>query len=123
MTLGERQEIFLVNIARLILWANSQGYRTRGGELERTPEMAHIYAERGIGIENSLHLRRLALDIHLFKGEAYLTTEEAHKPLGEWWEQQHPENRWGGRYGDGNHYEMVPGYINDYWKNKEGNAS
>jgi hypothetical protein len=29
-----------------------------------------------------------------------------HQRLGEWWEKQHPLARWGGRWGDGNHYSF-----------------
>jgi len=31
---------------------------------------------------------------------------EAHRELGEWWEKQHPQARWGGRFKDGNHYSF-----------------
>lgn len=66
----------------------------------------------GRGIKNSVHTLKLALDLLLFRdidsdGDLdYLTTTEAHRPLGEWWELQHPLCRWGGRFGDGNHYSL-----------------
>jgi hypothetical protein len=71
--------------------------------------MADLYAKQGKGIKNSLHLKRLAIDLNLFKDGAYLSDTESHRPFGEWWEAQDPLNRWGGRFKDGNHYEMREG--------------
>lgn len=58
------------------------------------------------GIRNSGHQRKLAQDLDLFIDGVYQTTTEAHRPFGEWWEKQHPLARWGGRFGDGNHYSF-----------------
>jgi hypothetical protein len=51
----------------------------------------------------------LAIDINLFKDGAYLSASEDHKPIGDWWVQQHELCRWGGNFSglkDGNHYSM-----------------
>jgi len=108
MTLRERQFIFALNVAKLIEYIYSQGYTVTFGEAYRTPEMAEIYAKQGKGIKNSLHTKRLAIDLNLFKDGKYLSDVESHRMFGVYWEKLHPHNRWGGRFriGDGNHYEM-----------------
>jgi hypothetical protein len=55
----------------------------------------------------SLHYDGLAVDIDLFKDEIYLEKTEDHKVFGEFWESLHPDCRWGGRFGDGNHYSVT----------------
>ena len=68
-----------------------------------------------VGHKDSNHKRKLAIDIDLFeiytnalgKKEAlYLTDTEDHRKLGEFWEMLHPLCRWGGHWGDGNHYSI-----------------
>ena len=62
---------------------------------------------------------KLAIDLDLFKdGEGfemgckvYLTKTEDHRKLGEFWESLHPLCRWGGRFGDGNHYSLEHGGV------------
>ena len=108
MTLGEKQQQFVVMIAQLILWCDREGYKLTFGEAYRTPEQAQWNAERGIGITNSLHARRLAIDLNLFIEGVYQTTTESHRPLGEKWKSMHELCRWGGDFAkpDGNHYSM-----------------
>ena len=106
MKLSDKQAIFTANVAKLILWADSQGYKLTFGEAYRTPEMAEIYAERGIGIKDSQHCKRLAVDFNLFCHGEYMQDSESYARLGVAWEALHPDNRWGGRFSDGNHMEM-----------------
>ena len=35
-----------------------------------------------------------------------LQIRQADQPLGEWWEKQAADARWGGRFNDGNHYSL-----------------
>ena len=134
-TLGQKQREFSPLVAKLILHAEKLGYQVTLGEAWRSPEMAMLtvptaqledqvhrlcpmcqvtaftkwYADRGIGIANSLHTKRLAIDINLFRAGKYLTDTEDYRPLGEWWEKQCSECRWGGRFvklPDGNHFSM-----------------
>lgn len=109
MKRSELQQIFAVNVAHLILHINECGYSCTFGEAWRTPEMAAMYAQQGKGIKNSLHCIRLAVDLNLFKNGVYLPQTEAHRPFGEYWEKLNALNRWGGRFNDGNHYEMTEG--------------
>ena len=109
MTLRQKQSLFVRLVAKLIDHAYALGYELTFGEAWRTPEQAARNAAAGTGIRNSLHVDRLAIDLNLFRDGDYLATTEAHRPLGEWWEQQHPLARWGGRFGDGNHYSLAHG--------------
>jgi len=107
MKLREAQEIFALNIAQLIVIIFKHGFTCTLGEAWRPREMGEIYKKQGKGIKDSQHCIRLALDINLFQGGKYLATTAAHKVFGDIWESMHPNNRWGGRYKDGNHYEML----------------
>jgi len=97
MRLGEKQEIFSMNFALLIMFAYNNGYRIRMGD---------VLANNGHKA-NSNHYIKLAGDLNLFKDGKYLTQTEDHRQLGEFWESLHPMNRWGGRFNDGNHYSML----------------
>lgn len=107
MTLREKQSLFARLAAQLLLRAEALGYEVTFGEAWRSPEEAARLAKLGLGIGQSLHTRRLAIDLLLFRDGQYLRTTEAHRPLGEWWENLHPLCRWGGRFGDGNHYSVT----------------
>lgn len=109
LTLGQKQELFMELLPRLIDFAHQQGFKLRGGELERSQAQAAANAATGKGIANSLHTQRLAIDLHLFRNGRYLTRTEDHKLLGDFWESLHPLCRWGGRFNDGNHYSITHG--------------
>jgi hypothetical protein len=53
-----------------------------------------------------VHQLSLAVDLNLFKDGKYLELSDDHKPFGEWWEKQYELARWGGHWGDGNHYSF-----------------
>lgn len=109
MTLRQKQSLFAHHVAKLILHAYEMGYEVTLGDAYRSPEEAARQAKAGRGIATSLHTQRLAIDLNLFKDGHYLTSTEAHRPLGEWWEKQHELARWGGRFKDGNHYSFTHG--------------
>lgn len=106
MTLSEKQQLFSVKVAQLILWADDHGYRLTFGEAFRTPEQAALNAKKGSGITNSLHTQRLAVDFNLFVNGQYQTDSAAYLPLGEYWESI--GGAWGGRFSkpDGNHFSL-----------------
>lgn len=107
MTLSEKQQLFTKLIAQLILWADEKGYRLTFGEAYRTPEQAALNAKKGSGIRNSLHTKRLAVDLNLFINGQYQTNSTAYLPLGEYWESI--GGSWGGRFRDrpdGNHFSL-----------------
>jgi hypothetical protein len=110
MSLRARQSEFARHVALLIERATTLGYEVTLGEAYRPPETAALYARQGRGIVASQHCQKLAIDLNLFRDGVYLTTAEAHRPLGEWWERLGPGHRWGGNFErkDGNHYELQP---------------
>jgi hypothetical protein len=109
MTLLEAQKIFSINLSKLIMYINAQGYTCTLGEVARSHEQAEIFAKQGKGIKNSLHCVRLAADINLFSGDGqYLKDSDEYKKFGDYWKALHPKNRFGGDFPkpDGNHFQM-----------------
>lgn len=105
MSLSKQQQIFVRKVAELILFATSRGYELTFGDAYRSQEQANKNAAMGIGISNSLHCKRLAIDFNLFKDGVYLSKTEDYTELGLFWESI--GGVWGGRFkrGDGNHFE------------------
>lgn len=97
MTLGEKQRKFTRMVGQLIQWAYEHGYELTFGDAYRDPRCPY-------GHKNSLHRKRLAVDLNLFRDGEYLTSTEDHRPLGEFWESI--GGSWGGRFNDGNHYSL-----------------
>ena len=107
MSLGQLQRRFLPMVANLIEYAYSNGYELTLGDGYRDPRLhGQVGEKKGYGHPKSAHKQRLAIDLILFKGGVYLTTTEAHRPLGEFWESM--GGSWGGRFSspDGNHYSL-----------------
>jgi hypothetical protein len=102
----EKQEIFAKNVAKLINFIFAHGYTCTLGEAYRTKEQAEWYAEKDIGSKNSLHCKRLAIDLNIFKDGIFLTSTNDYEFAGEYWYSIHSDNRWGGIGGDGNHFSM-----------------
>ncbi len=108
MSLAKSQQLFAADIVKLLQFIESKGYSFTFGDAYRAPELAEIYASQGKGIVNSLHCKRLALDVNLFdKSGTFLSETKDHEPFGVYWESLNPANRWGGKFKriDGNHYE------------------
>jgi hypothetical protein len=97
-TLSAKQSRFAVMVGQLIDFAHKEGYRLTFGD---------AWAKTG-HMDNSCHYIRLAVDFNLFTekdGEwKYMTSTEAHEPLGIYWESI--GGSWGGRFEDGNHYSL-----------------
>lgn len=110
--LQPKQSEFAGLVAELIQKAQCMGYQVTLGEAWRSEDQAKFEAkknaEKGIGISNSLHTLRLAVDLNLFKGGKFLSKTSDYEPLGKWWESRCPLCRWGGRFSreDGNHFSM-----------------
>ena len=104
MGLVEKQWEFLQDVAKLIEYAKGLGFIVTAGEMYRPIEMQRLYIETGRSkTMNSKHLSRLAVDLNFFirdkKGRLQLTwSREKIKPLGEFWEELNPKNRWGGSW-------------------------
>lgn len=113
LTLRQKQSIFVRSVCRLIARAEELGYELTFGEAYRSPEEAKRLAALGTGISASLHTKRLAIDLNLFRNGAYLSSTKAHEPLGVFWESLSSGEiicAWGGRFEgrrkDGNHYSI-----------------
>lgn len=105
MTLGQKQRKFTRMIAQLIEYAYANGYELTFGDAYRDPRLhGDVGVKKSYSSANSLHKSRLAVDFNLFKNGQYLTTTEAHRPIGEYWESI--GGAWGGRFNDGNHYSL-----------------
>ena len=110
MTLGEKQRHLPLMLVELIRYAYSAGYQITFGDAYRDPRLhGEIGVKKGYGHSKSAHKQRLAIDLNLFKDGVYLTSTEAHQPLGEYWE--HLGGSWGGRFNDGNHYSIEHGGV------------
>jgi predicted chitinase/peptidoglycan hydrolase-like protein with peptidoglycan-binding domain len=118
MSLVPEQSEFLLQVAELIQKAAELGFVISGGELYRTPEQQALHIKNGRSkTMNSQHLKRLAVDLNFFKttpdGKLHLTYDrEDLRPLGQFWEELDPANRWGGNWSsfkDTPHFERREG--------------
>jgi hypothetical protein len=111
MTLSILQQDFARNIAHLILRIYESNYACTLGEAYRTQEQAEWNAAKGIGIKDSLHCKRLAVDLMLFKDGVWCTDGESYRPFGEYWKTLNSLNRFGGDFArkDWVHFEMQEG--------------
>lgn len=110
MNLSDKQKTFALNASKLIGYIFQSGFKCTFGDAYRSPEQAKINAAAGKGIVDSLHCKRLAVDLNLFDlSDKYLADTQDYSQFGEYWESLDPLNRWGGRFHhrpDGNHFEM-----------------
>ena len=107
MSLRKKQSKFARLVGKLILKAYDLGYEVTLGDAYRDPRVhGAMGVRKSYSHPKSAHKIRLAIDLNLFKNGEFLETTEGHRPLGEWWEKQHPDARWGGRFDDGNHYSF-----------------
>lgn len=89
-------------VPKLIDKAFELGFHVTLGDAYRDPRAPY-------GSRSSRHRQRLAIDLNLFVEDSatgrleYQTSTQAHLHLGEYWESI--GGIWGGRFGDGNHYE------------------
>ena len=102
MTLREKQSKFAGMVALLILHAGQIGYDVTLGDAWRNTRYPHPGSH-----ERSLHHKRLAIDLNLFKDGKYLRKTMDYLPLGEYWESI--GGSWGGRFSDGNHFSLEHG--------------
>lgn len=113
MNLIDKQKTFSRLLGKLLCEIYARGYEATMAECWRPPEMAKLYAQRGLGINQSLHEIRLAVDLNLFKNNKYLTRSTDYEELGIYWEslsEAEFECCWGGRFKnicDGNHFSIT----------------
>lgn len=118
MNLSEMQRKFPLMVAELISQAYAGGCELTFGEAFRTEEQQRLYVRSGRSrTMRSLHMKRLAIDLNLFRDGKYITDGGLYRELGEKWEAI--GGRWGGRFGvapadypiktgwDANHFEYA----------------
>jgi hypothetical protein len=115
MRLSTEQQKFTVDIAKLILFANTHCIELTFGEAYRTEDQQQLYfngktveiidgelglakVKRKSSTMNSNHLKRLAVDFNFFINGGLTYEKEAVKVLGEFWESLDEKNKWGGNY-------------------------
>ena len=103
-SLLKKQQEFAQAVPRLIDRAIALGFQITLGDAYRDKRCQY-------GAKHSKHHVRLAIDLNLFKDGVYLTDTEDHRKLGEWWEAAYGMAVWGGRFGDGNHYQWSKYYT------------
>lgn len=107
---SQQQHDFAMAVAKLLVYADSLGYRVAFGEAYRPPETVALFAAKGIGSGTSLHPDRMAFDLILRKSDGSLLSDtEDHAPLGAYWKSLDPRARWGGDFStrpDGGHYSF-----------------
>jgi len=104
-----RQQTFALNVAKLIIYINQQGYRCTFGETLRTTQMAQIYAKTGKGVLDSNHLYKLAVDLNLFDSKGkYIVDSKEYKQFADYWLSLDKNNESGHYWKsvDSNHFEM-----------------
>lgn len=99
MTLGQNQEKFTQDLARLLNYLIDNGYAVRIGEVERTQAQQEIYIKEGKSkTSNSMHLKRCAADLHIFKNGEWLQSKTQLQSIGDYWESLDQSNKWGGNF-------------------------
>ena len=108
-SLETQQQFFSYNVSLLIAFIYDNDCSCTLGEAFRTVAQAELYAKQGIGIRDSLHCDRLAIDLNIFSPHGYYWDDTEHyKIFGYYWKSLSPYNKWGGDFkkADGNHFEM-----------------
>ena len=98
MSLRESQSLFAKQFAEFVVWLYEQGYEVTLGEAQRPEEMADLYLANGKSKagRNSLHCKKLAFDIFIFKGGKLIEDKEDLEFAGRKWESMNSLNSWGG---------------------------
>lgn len=124
MTLREKQSLFALLLAQLIVWIDSKGWAVTladvgVGELRKVqllgvngkPTGPKMQALDRVHMKGSLHYSRLAADLNLFVNGKWIQSgsHPAWTAIGERWESLDPLCRWGGRFADSNHVSLAHG--------------
>lgn len=96
--LNHKQAEFSRCLGHLLNYAFVTGQDVIVAEVYRPPEMARLNAERGVGIVNSVHTKKLAADLFRFKDGTVSWDVEDYRDLADFWKRLHPMARWGGDF-------------------------
>ena len=104
MTLREARVKFSYLFAeKLLPKARELGFEYAFGEVANFQNQGHRVG--------SLHYSGCAGDPALYKDGKYMIKTEDYQALGQYWESLDPDCKWGGRWGDGNHFSFAPKEI------------
>ena len=110
MKLSDKQQLFTKNISSLIAYADLLGIGLTFGHAYRDLETQKRLVKEGKSKTlNSYHLKRLAVDFNFFINGKLTYDKHKLAELGRFWEDLHPDNRWGGNFKsflDTPHFEM-----------------
>ncbi|NRA92176.1 MAG: M15 family metallopeptidase [Psychroserpens sp.] len=116
MKLSQKQRIFTRNIGCLIEYSYHIDIELTFGHAWRSlEEQKRLKKEGKSKTLKSKHLDRLAVDFNFFINGKLTYDYHKIKPLGDYWESLHPDNRWGGDWNKNNkkdgfidtpHFEM-----------------
>ena len=99
MSVNAEQWAFLKDEAKLIQFAEANGYMLLGGDRKRTKEQQAVYYTQGLSKTlDSLHQLGLANDFDYIKDGKLIYDKAYLQPLGDYWESLNPKNRWGGNW-------------------------
>ncbi len=98
MRLREAQSLFAKQFAQFVLWLYEEGYEVTFGEAQRPVEMADLYlaTDKSRAGRNSLHCKKLAFDIFIFKDGKLIEKKQTLESVGKKWESMDSLNSWGG---------------------------
>lgn len=117
MTLREKQSAFVYALGQLLVWAGDQRmeFTLADGNIDpmrkvRLPNGEIIYGCRDLNHkENGLHYKRLAQDLNLFLAGRFIAdgSHPAWAEIGRKWKTLDSLARWGGDFGDANHFSFT----------------
>lgn len=123
MRLSQKQQIFTLNVAKLISKAEELGIGLTFGDAFRHKDLQYLYyhgltfendelvkTRRKTRTMNSMHLKRLAVDFNFFINGKLTYKKQDLQDLGDFWESLNKCNRWGGNFKsflDTPHFEMT----------------
>ena len=101
MNLREARVKFTILFStKLIPKAIELGFEPAYDEITQHQNKGHM--------ENSLHYSGCAGDLLLYKNGLYQIDTKTYRELGDYWEYLDSDCKWGGRWGDGNHFSYAP---------------
>ena len=112
----KKQARFSYLKAQLVIFANSQGYclvEYEGCVMPDRKTRAGRKVKDGVHMVGSTHYDRMGSDFVLYDTvtgkPVYDGDDDRWLKLGEFWESLDPLCRWGGRFGDANHFSLSHG--------------
>lgn len=111
MNLHRKQLLFPQLFWRFERWLEDHGYERKYGDAKRSEEQAKWNAERGLGIEKSLHILLIAKDLEFYYQGEWLRGDnpdhEHHfRKIAEHWVDMHPLCRAGYYFKDPYHFSL-----------------